>query len=59
MYFVYVLKSVSHPEKIYVGFTQSIDGRINTHNLGQSSYTAKYAPWVLIGYTAFLDESRV
>ncbi|MBY0353858.1 GIY-YIG nuclease family protein [Candidatus Babeliales bacterium] len=58
MLYVYILKSIKNPEKTYVGFTNSIDHRLRLHNDGKSSYTAKYKPWALVGYTAFQEESH-
>ncbi|MBX9830513.1 GIY-YIG nuclease family protein [Candidatus Babeliales bacterium] len=56
MHYVYVLRSVGNPDKTYVGFTNSIDNRLHCHNDGKSIYTAKYKPWILVGYVAFQEE---
>ncbi len=58
MYYVYILKSLNFPEKIYVGYTQNIDCRLEQHNAGKSSYTDKYKPWVVHGYVAFFEENK-
>ena len=34
MYYVYILKSLRNPEKIYVGCTVDIDQRLKIHNDG-------------------------
>ena len=48
MYTVYVLYSEKH-NKIYVGFTSDIEGRMLSHNvLGTKGWTIKYRPWVLV-----------
>ena len=47
MYFVYVLKSISH-SKTYVGFTNDINRRLKEHNSGKSKFTSKFAPWEII-----------
>ncbi len=57
MYFVYILRSVKHSEKIYVGYTINILERLQIHNDGKSLYTAKYKPWELSWYACFFDES--
>jgi predicted GIY-YIG superfamily endonuclease len=58
MFYVYFLKSIKHPDKIYVGYTDNVTQRLIAHNQGKSMYTAKYAPWNLHGYIAFKKESR-
>lgn len=58
MYYVYILKSVRHSEKIYVGYTVAVDQRLSEHNAGESMYTAKYRPWILHGYVTFQEESK-
>ena len=58
MYYVYVLKSIKFPEKIYVGYTNNLNNRLSVHNDGKSTYTSKYKPWKLHGYTAFKDEEK-
>jgi putative endonuclease len=58
MYFVYLLKSINFPEQTYVGFTTDIESRLRVHNAGGSPHTAKYKPWILQGYMAFLDKYK-
>jgi len=47
MYFVYVLKSISHA-RTYVGFTNDIDRRLKEHNSGKSKFSSKFTPWEII-----------
>ena len=47
MHYIYILKSLSCPGKIYVGYTNNISQRITMHNEGKSTYTDKYKPWKL------------
>ena len=58
MFYVYMLQSVNKPEKIYVGYTQELNERFAAHNNGRSVYTAKYRPWILLGYIAFSNQSK-
>ena len=58
MYYVYVLKSLKHAEKMYVGYTAEINQRLWLHNDGKSIYTAKYRPWSLFWYCVFQDEHK-
>ena len=48
MYTVYVLRSLKDPDRYYVGFTTDLDVRLESHNAGESTYTAKWKPWELI-----------
>ena len=56
MFFVYFLRSLSHPEQIYVGFTKDVEARFKVHNVDGDRHTAKYKPWELRSYVAFPDE---
>ena len=54
-FYVYILRSISHPEQIYTGFTESIPGRLDHHKWGHSPHTKRYRPWKLETYFAFSD----
>jgi predicted GIY-YIG superfamily endonuclease len=43
--FVYVLQSMRHRDRHYIGLTDDLRGRLAAHNNGQSPQTAKHAPW--------------
>ncbi len=58
MKYVYLLKSISHPDQRYVGLTTDPQKRLVTHNAGQSPHTAKYRPWEIVTYLAFNDENK-
>ena len=56
-YYVYILKSKSNKERIYIGYTGDLNKRIKEHsNPDSSSYTRQYAPWELETYTVFKDK---
>jgi putative endonuclease len=55
---VYLLQSISHPEQRYVGLTSDLDKRLAVHNAGQSPHTAKFRPWKIVTYHAFIDEAK-
>ena len=57
MKYVYLLQSISHPEQRYVGLTSDLDKRLAAHDTGQSPHTAKYRPWKLVTFHAFVDEA--
>jgi putative endonuclease len=56
MFYVYLLKSESHPKQPYVGSTRDLRQRLGDHNEGRCPHTAKFRPWTLIAYFAFLQE---
>ena len=58
MHYVYLLRSLSCPDRRYVGFTSDLKARLRSHNEGASVHTAKYKPWELITYCAFANERR-
>jgi putative endonuclease len=58
MTYVYLLRSVPHPEQRYVGKTDDLKRRLAEHNAGKSIHSRKYAPWQLVVATAFVDERK-
>ena len=52
VYYVYILRSISHPTQIYVGYAHNLKNRLAEHNTGESAHTSKFAPWTLAGYVA-------
>ncbi len=56
MYYTYVLKSISFPNQIYIGYTSDLKKRLITHNSGECNFTSKYIPWKLQSYFAFQDK---
>jgi putative endonuclease len=55
---VYVLESVSNPQRHYAGVTSDPDERLAWHNADASKHTSKYGPWRLLVAIRFNDESR-
>jgi putative endonuclease len=48
MFTTYVLYSASF-DKIYIGFTSDLEGRIDSHNkFATKGWTIKFRPWVLV-----------
>lgn len=58
MFYVYLIKSESHPDQRYIGFTKDLKQRLVAHNSGKSKHTAKYCPWTLVTYHAFSDKLK-
>jgi putative endonuclease len=56
MYYVYLLRSKTHPAQTYVGSTHDLRTRIDQHNAGKSIHTNKFKPWNLMAYVALPDK---
>ncbi len=51
MFYVYFIKSINFPDKKYIGHTDNLKERLETHNSGVSIYTKDLRPWYLaIGF---------
>ena len=49
MFYVYFLKSLKNND-LYIGSTENMEKRLNSHNLGKVKSTKFYRPWELLGY---------
>ena len=58
VFYVYLIRSETFPERRYIGFTTDLKKRLATHNAGGSVHTSRYKPWKLISYHAFDDKRR-
>ncbi len=58
MHYVYILESLAAGEHVYVGITSDLRTRLDKHNRGDVTHTAKYRPWKLKTYIAFSDEAQ-
>jgi putative endonuclease len=56
--YVYILQSMQHGERYYVGVTDDLRSGLQKHNAGEVSHTSKYAPWSIKTYVAFSDEKQ-
>jgi putative endonuclease len=43
--FVYIIRSVNHPERRYVGVTADPPLRVAAHNAGLNRSTVRWRPW--------------
>jgi putative endonuclease len=43
--FVYIIRSLNHPERRYVGVSANVSARLDAHNAGQNGSTAPWKPW--------------
>ena len=56
MHYVYLIRSLSNPLKIYIGNTVNLKQRFDTHNSGGSKYTHHDRPWELVVFLGFKDK---
>ncbi len=57
MYIVYVLRSVNHPERLYIGLTSDLEKRLAAHNTDTTTYTKRYSPWQLEAHIVLKDKN--
>ena len=48
MYKVYVLQSITFPERHYIGYTENIERRIKEHNSAKTKSLVRYLPMKVI-----------
>lgn len=58
MHFVYVIVSVSYPDRYYVGLTENVRRRLGQHNQGIVRSTARSRPWRLRSAVCFSSRRR-
>jgi putative endonuclease len=58
MKYVYILQSQGSTERYYSGITSDIPSRLEMHNAGAVTHTAKFRPWRLKTYVAFSNEAQ-
>jgi putative endonuclease len=58
MKYVYILQSISDPERFYVGITNDVDERLLVHNSNHVPHTSKFGPWRVKTFVAFTDEKQ-
>lgn len=58
MFYVYLIRSIKHPQKTYIGFTNNLEERLKKHNEGGSVYTADFRPWTLVAVVGFAQEHK-
>ena len=57
MYYVYILRSKTHPAQTYIGSTSDLKKRLAEHNAGKSIHTNKFQPWELMAYLALPEKT--
>ncbi len=54
MYYVYVIRSLKD-QTFYIGYTNSLQRRIDEHNYRKGRFTKFHVPWELLYYEAFKE----
>ncbi len=57
-YYVYMLRSLSASDHYYVGWTEDLEERLNTHNAGRCLHTSKCVPWAIETAVAFRSREK-
>jgi len=57
-FYTYILQSEIAPDRFYVGSTGNLQSRLNKHNAGEVSHTAKFRPWKIKNAVAFTERAR-
>ena len=57
-HYVYILKSEKESARHYTGLTDDLESRLNAHNSGQVTHTAKYRPWKIEMAIAFRSKKK-
>ena len=58
MKYVYLLQSLRHPDRRYIGVSSDPGRRLAEHNAGKSPHTAKYVPWKSVVVIGFEEDER-
>lgn len=58
MKYVYLIRSIPHPNQRYIGITDNIHKRLQHHNFGGSKHTSKVNSWEVAASVAFKDAEQ-
>ncbi|MFH1709078.1 MAG: GIY-YIG nuclease family protein [Planctomycetota bacterium] len=58
MRYVYLLQSLSDPNKRYIGSSADFKQRLIQHNAGKSPHTAKFRPWRSVVVIRFEEDAQ-
>jgi len=48
-----MINSLTQPKRYYVGMTEDLEERLQSHNFGLCNYTANFVPWHIETAIAF------
>lgn len=54
-FYVYILQSEARRETFYTGHTDDLQARLQKHNAGEVTHTAKFRPWKIKTAIAFTN----
>ena len=57
-HYVYMLQSITQPDRFYVGLTENLEVRLKAHNAGKVPHTSKFPPWRIETAIAFSDKTK-
>jgi predicted GIY-YIG superfamily endonuclease len=58
MKYIYLMESLSHTEKRYVGKTADLQNRLKEHNAGKSPHTSKFIPLRVVVAIRFANDQK-
>ena len=58
LYYVYILRSLSNPDRYYTGRTRDPETRLADHNSGKSPHSKELRPWQIKNLIAFSDSTK-
>ena len=57
-HYVYLLTSISNPNRHYTGLTKNLNRRLIKHNAGEVFHTSKYLPWQIDTAVSFRSKQK-
>jgi len=57
-YYVYMLQSMTTPDRFYVGMTENLEERLKEHNAGVVPHSSKHCPWQVETAVAFRSKVK-
>ena len=57
-HYVYMLRSVTNPERYYIGMADNLEERLKRHNSGLCKHTSKFIPWRIETAIAFRSKDK-
>jgi len=58
VFYVYIIRIETRSEQTHVGFTEDLKQRLATRNQGGSPHNAKFSPWQVVFFCAFLSKAK-